>query len=189
MDFGETIIMREIFNQKIIKIFLPILAVVVAIISIVGVIIASNKPEYLDVSNHGYQMMQEDIGLGENASEESGVEIKHYTLSGCKFSGGGAQIVVKGNTNYEIKDCIFSGSTNTALKIEGGEVTLENCQILNGNTTDDGSANNITGGTLNLNNVKINNSYLISLISAVLVCFMCNMFIKQDIYCSNLIQK
>ena len=32
-----------------------------------------------------------------------------------------------------------------------------------------------------MNNVKINNSYLISLISAVLVCFMCNMFIKQDI--------
>ena len=144
-------------SKKFLVIFLPIIALVVAIISIVGGVVASNKANpVLEVIG------KEGVTTGES-SEEEVVEEKTYTISGCTFSGTGTHLVVKSGTNYIVEDCTFSGkegetSTGSAIKVEGGTLTLNNSTVENIETTVDGTGINVaTSGTLTLNSSTIRN--------------------------------
>jgi len=147
---GYSMIMNK---KKFLYIFLPIIAVVVAVVSIVGTVVASEKSEGLDLAPY--------LAVGANGSDagDSGAEAVSeeitYTIKGCKFSGANTHINIKSGTSYTIMDCTFSGSESSAI-VSGGEIlTISGCEFDNCSSTTNGGAINCylsSGGNLNISN-------------------------------------
>ena len=144
-------------TKKFLVIFLPIISLVVAIISIVGGVAASNK------TNPVIEVIgKEGVTTGES-SEETVMEEKTYTISGCTFTGTGTHLVVKSGTNYIVEECTFSGKegqrqTDSAVVVTGGRLTMNDCTIADVSTDRDGAGLRIFGNA----SVVLNNSNISS---------------------------
>ena len=118
-------------NKKFLYVFLPIIAVVAMVISIVGIVLANEKSTPL------YEVIGEKAESSSETSGDDVVEEETYNISGCSFSGSGTLLHVKAGASYVVENCTFSGaSTNYAIIVFGwlggdADLTLKNCTIEN----------------------------------------------------------
>jgi len=116
-------------NKKFLYILLPIVAVVISIVSILGIVWSANRPdEFSSIIG------AEELGAitsTENVEEETQEEKKLY-IKGCTFEGTNTHLNVLSGTSYIVEDCEFSGSSvNTIIVKSGATLVLDNTKIIN----------------------------------------------------------
>jgi len=76
---------------------------------------------------------------------------------------------VKEGMEVVVEDCVFSGATDRAVIVEGGTLTLNNSDIINGNSVSAGTGLFVSDGFVTLNSVNISNNISESYGSAIYV--------------------
>jgi len=116
-------------KKKFLYVFLPIMAVIVAVISIVGGIVANNKSGELDLTP--YLAVEASGSESTSDGTEKLNEVITYTVKGCNFSGTGTFIDIKSGTAYIVDGCTFTGSESSAIMVNNGALSISNSSFSN----------------------------------------------------------